>query len=95
MSQVKCPLCDERMFLTELKSNNIAMENKSYMWICETCPGILLEWWDHTDTDAFVKRLDGDLSNVIKTYDPPEESTNSNHIDLLSKEAIDPLDERR
>jgi hypothetical protein len=87
MSQVQCPLCTEgRMFLTELKSNNTAMENKSYMWICETCPGILLEWWGHTDTDAFVKRLDGDLSDVIKEWQPPEETSNESSKHLLKEE---------
>jgi hypothetical protein len=82
-----CPLCQEgRMFLTEMKSKNQAMDNKSYMWICETCPGILLEWWSPSDTDAFVKRLDGDHSDVIKQWEAPEDSTNNKYKDLLKEE---------
>lgn len=86
MSQLQCPLCTQgRMFLTELKSKHDAMEKKSYMWICEECPGILLEWWQPADTEAFVKRLDGDMSDVIKTWGPPEEETNTSMKHLLKE----------
>jgi hypothetical protein len=87
MSQVQCPLCTEgRMFLTELQSKNTAMENKSYMWICEDCPGILLEWWDSADTDAFVKYLHGPRDHIIKQWEPPEETSNKDSKHLLKEE---------
>lgn len=86
MSQVQCPLCIQgRMFLTELKAAKNGRENKSYIWICEECPGILLEWWDHGDTDAFVNYIERH-EGIIKQWEPPEEQTNISSKDLLDKE---------
>jgi hypothetical protein len=83
-----CPLCEQgRMFLTELKSTNQMMGNKSYMWICEECPGILMEWYTFSDQEAFNKRLMGDLSDVIKVWEAPEDVMNSDVAkDLLKEE---------
>jgi hypothetical protein len=87
MNHVMCPLCSEgRMFLTEMHSNNKGNENKSYMWICEACPGILIEWWDGTDTDAVADYLDGQRHHVIKQWGPPEEETNAGSKNLLKEE---------
>ena len=58
MSQtVTCPLCGNKMELKELESPRNGREDKAYIWICEECPGILLEWWDDTDTEAFVRYM--------------------------------------
>lgn len=86
-NHVQCPLCEEgRMFLTELDSANNILEGKSYMWICEQCPGILLEWYGKEDTAAFATYLNGDRRHVLKEYGPPEEQTNANMKDILDKE---------
>lgn len=54
-NKVQCPLCDGDMMLNVLPSAPNGREDKTYMWVCEDCPGVLLEWYDSKDTDAFVK----------------------------------------
>lgn len=57
-----CPLCTEgEMELKELPNEKSpGRENKTYIWICDTCPGVLLEWWDNTDTEAFTNHMKRD-----------------------------------
>jgi uncharacterized Zn finger protein len=84
--KVECPLCGADMPLTELESKPNGRENKSYIWICNECPGILLEWWDHKDTDAFRKYIEYH-EGIIKQWGDVEEETNANVKDhLLSKD---------
>lgn len=52
-----CPLCDADMPLTVLESPNSMSEGKTYMWICNECPGVLVEWHDSSDTEALTKYL--------------------------------------
>ncbi|MDK2600554.1 hypothetical protein QO179_23965 [Bacillus stercoris] len=71
---MKCPLCEHGdLILKVLKSENEAMKNVSHLWVCDECPGVLLEWWDDPDTKAFAKYLDGDHSHVIKDYNPEKD----------------------
>lgn len=65
---VKCPLCDANMPLTELASNPNGREDRSYVWVCDVCPGVLLEWWDDNDTQAVSKYLKNH-EGVIKVWD--------------------------
>lgn len=66
MRKLDCPLCEAHsMELITLKSENRSMKNKSYMWICEECPGVLMEWYLDSDQKAFNKFLSGDTSDVI------------------------------
>lgn len=57
-SVIKCPLCGDDMPLTQLKSRPNGREGKTYIWICDECPGLLVEWWGGADTEALVKYLD-------------------------------------
>lgn len=82
-NKVTCPLCGDDMPLTELKSAPNGRENKSYIWICNSCPGILLEWWDHNDTDAFDKYINFH-EGVIKVHgEDVEGTTNHQHAKKL------------
>ena len=53
----KCPLCDADMPLTVLEAPYSMSEGKSYIWICNECPGILMEWYDSADTKALQQYL--------------------------------------
>lgn len=81
-NKVTCPLCGDDMPLTELKSAPNGRENKSYIWICNSCPGILLEWWNDPDTEAFVKYIQNG-EGVIKTHGDVGETTNAEHAKRL------------
>lgn len=84
-NKVTCPLCGDDMSLTELKSAPNGRENKSYIWICNSCPGILLEWVDHKDTDAFNKYINYH-EGVIKVHGTEGdvgETTNSKNTKRL------------
>lgn len=56
---ITCPLCESgHMELKEVQTDRPnGREGKSYLWICEECPGILLEWWDSQDTESFNKYM--------------------------------------
>jgi hypothetical protein len=74
------------MYLTELEAPRPnGRENKSYIWICNECPGILLEWWDHTDTDAFINYIERH-EGVIKQWEDEQEETNASTKQLLDGE---------
>lgn len=55
---VHCPLCgDGRMEHHQYNSKGNGREDKSHLWVCDQCPGILVEWWDHHDSKAFNKHI--------------------------------------
>jgi hypothetical protein len=87
-NKVECPLCGADMPLTELESAPNGRENKSYIWICNECPGILLEWVDYKDTDAFNKYINFH-EGVIKCHGEHGyvgETTNNKNIKRLDSD---------
>ncbi|QIW88603.1 hypothetical protein P59_234 [Bacillus phage P59] len=57
-----CPLCGDGEMEYEALDNPKAMStyyNKptTHMWVCDQCPGILMEWHDTEDTKAVAERL--------------------------------------
>lgn len=57
-----CPLCGDGEMEYEALDNPKAMStyyNKpaTHMWVCDQCPGILIEWHDSEDTKAVAERL--------------------------------------
>jgi hypothetical protein len=57
-----CPLCGDGEMEYEAIDNPKAMStyyNKpaTHMWVCDQCPGILIEWHDSEDTKAVAERL--------------------------------------
>lgn len=85
-NSVSCPLCDATMYLTEMESEaNYNNSKASYMWVCQDCPGILLEWYSHHDTDAFRDYMEGKRP-AIKEWAAVEEETNASTKNLLDKE---------
>jgi hypothetical protein len=57
-----CPLCGDGEMEYEALDNPKAMStyyNKpaTHMWVCDQCPGILIEWHDSEDTKAIAERL--------------------------------------
>ena len=64
---MNCPMCTVgNLELLVLKSENKGAENKSYMWICDECPAVLLEYSIDADRKAFNKYLSGDKSDVLR-----------------------------
>lgn len=55
--ELPCPLCGGNMSPHELESKNTGNGNKTYMWVCDECPGLLIEWHGDYDTEAMVKYL--------------------------------------
>jgi hypothetical protein len=61
---LECPLCGDGEMEYEAIDNPRAMTthyNKpaTHMWVCDQCPGILMEWHDKEDTKAVAERLGG------------------------------------
>lgn len=99
---VKCPLCGADMPLTELESKPNDQENKTYVWVCNDCPGVLLEWWTDRDTDAFSRYVQ-EGKGIIKQHGLDEETNKNNAHPLKSmeesldsyQEVVDTLSELR
>lgn len=54
-----CPLCElgEMEYEFIEKDRPDGREQKGHFWVCNECPGILVEWWDSSDTEAFSRRF--------------------------------------
>jgi hypothetical protein len=84
---ITCPLCDSgNMELKEIpKKKPDGRENKGFLWVCEECPGILVEWWDNSDTETFNKYMGYGENHVenhgepISFFDIYKEYQNLNH----------------
>lgn len=64
---LKCPLCDAEMPHTPLAAEQNSRDNKTHIYICKECPGILIEWWDQTDTNAFVEFFKNPKDSIRKS----------------------------
>lgn len=64
---LKCPLCSADMPHTTLLKEKSGSENQTHIYICETCPGILIEWLDHEDTKAFVEYFNHPVESARKS----------------------------
>lgn len=65
---VDCPICGDGTMEYRKIENQLGTgldekgEPATHIWICNTCPGILMEWYDHSDTlalDVHLHREDG------------------------------------
>ena len=56
---ISCPLCEAEVEHKELKKNDEESDNKTYIWVCSECPGVLVEWIDSRDTRALTEYLHG------------------------------------
>lgn len=60
---ISCPLCEVGILEYEALDNPKAMGTdgkgspKTHIWVCNECPGILMEWYNSRDTEAIAKRL--------------------------------------
>lgn len=61
---LKCPLCDAEMPHTPLQAAKNSRDDQTHIYICEQCPGILIEWWDETDTEALMKYFKNPKENI-------------------------------
>lgn len=57
-----CPLCKEGEMEYEPLKNPKAMstfrdEPVTHVYVCDTCPAVLMEWYDTPDTHAITERL--------------------------------------
>jgi hypothetical protein len=53
-----CPLCqagEMKLHEEKAKGESIYKAHVTYIWSCEDCPGMLIEWYDPKDTKAFDK----------------------------------------
>ena len=55
-SKLECPLCKSTMRGEDLPSEN--EQEVTHLWWCNDCPGMVIEYWDGNDRDAFLKFLD-------------------------------------
>lgn len=57
--EMTCPLCETGAMEPRAIDNDKALngEKKTYMYVCESCPGILVEWYDDSDTEAFARGI--------------------------------------
>lgn len=58
-----CPLCDGEMEYEPIDnpkgSSTYNDKTASHVYICDSCPGVLMEWHDHEDDKAVSNRLNG------------------------------------
>lgn len=56
---MKCPICEcgnmEYRSVPNPKANNL--EKVTHIWVCDECPNVMIEWYDHSDTEALAKGL--------------------------------------
>jgi uncharacterized protein YlaI len=58
-----CPICEHGEMEYEALDNPQALSTdqygnrKTHIWICNECPGVLMEWYTSADTKAITKRL--------------------------------------
>lgn len=65
---VRCPICGEGVMEYKKIDNPFGTgldeqgNPATHAWICDTCPGVLVEWYNHNDTaalDKYLRREDG------------------------------------
>ena len=50
-----CPLCDSKMKLKLVGGGDIL--TKTYIWVCDDCPGILFEYHDDFDLENLERYI--------------------------------------
>jgi hypothetical protein len=59
VNSVDCPLCDHKMYYTEIKNDKGTTTNAdgeliTAKWTCEECPGVLFEYYNDEDVKVLL-----------------------------------------
>lgn len=59
MDYMKCQLCESGDMEYRSIPNPKAMneEKVTHIWVCNQCPNVMLEWYDHSDSEALLRGL--------------------------------------